>query len=168
MGFAFESDLSAYTPLLPYYIYSLLFINFQSLNVLYSNISVQMAALAIRFGLLLILGSLSSPQAISHPKLHESVLVDLHEQWMSKHRRNYANDTEKTMHFEIFKDNVKYVNNFNKYGNQRYKLGINRFADLANEEVVSDYTIDILKSTDWASTTAEITFYVRRCNYCPS
>ena len=77
---------------------------------------------------------------------------------MSQHGRSYANDTKKTMHFEIFKDNVKYVENFNKYRNQTYKLGINRFVDLMNEEVVNYYTTGMLKPTDWASTTIELPF----------
>ena len=90
-------------------------------------------------GAMLILGSCSS-QAMSHSTLHEAALVDLHEQWMSQHERTYANNAEKKMRFTIFKDNVKYVEKFNKDGNQTYKVGINNFADLTNEEILSHFT----------------------------
>ncbi|XP_062094381.1 ervatamin-B-like [Humulus lupulus] len=67
--------------------------------------------------------------------LHESALIAMHEQWMVEHERTYANDTEKKSRFEIFKNNLNYIDKFNhEKPNRTYKLGINRFADLTYQE----------------------------------
>jgi KDEL-tailed cysteine endopeptidase len=69
-------------------------------------------------------------------KLHELGLsmYEKHEQWMTRFGRTYPNDTEKSKRFEIFKYNVEYIEAFNKVGNRTYKLGINAFSDLTNDE----------------------------------
>ncbi|PON56386.1 Cysteine Protease [Parasponia andersonii] len=88
--------------------------------------------------LFLILGTWAS-QGMSR-KLHEAALVDMHEQWMAQYERTYADNNEKEMRFEIFKNNLNYVENFNKEGNRTYKLGINTLADLTNEEFLIYFT----------------------------
>ncbi|PON68373.1 Cyseine protease [Trema orientale] len=88
--------------------------------------------------MLLILGTWTS-QAMSRT-LHEAALVDMHEQWMSQHGRTYANIAEKEMRFEIFKDTVNYVEKFNEDESQTYKLGINNYTDLTNEEFLTYFT----------------------------
>lgn len=46
---------------------------------------------------------------------------------------------EKERRFEIFKDNLRFVDEHNKGTNQTYKLGLNKFADLSNEEYRAMY-----------------------------
>jgi hypothetical protein len=58
-----------------------------------------------------------------------------HEQWMATYGKVYADAAEKERRFEIFKDNVEYIESFNTAGNTPYKLSVNKFADLTNEEL---------------------------------
>ncbi|CAH2051043.1 unnamed protein product [Thlaspi arvense] len=67
-------------------------------------------------------------------QLQEASMYDRHEQWMEKHGRVYKDAAEKERRFNIFKDNVKFIETFNRASNRPYILGINRFADLTNEE----------------------------------
>ncbi|OMO65327.1 hypothetical protein COLO4_31318 [Corchorus olitorius] len=71
--------------------------------------------------------------------LDEAVLAEKFTQWMAQHGRTYAMKEEEDSRFEIFKNNMEYIENFNKMGNQTYKLGLNEFADLANEEFLASY-----------------------------
>ena len=57
-----------------------------------------------------------------------------HEEWMAQHGRVYKDAVEKEQRFKIFKANVEYIETFNKGGDRKYKLGINQFADMTNEE----------------------------------
>nr|GMD06788.1 ervatamin-B-like [Ipomoea batatas] len=66
--------------------------------------------------------------------LEEKSLVQLHEKWMARHARSYKNDVEKNERFNIFKQNLKFINSFNKAGNRSYKLGLNKFSDMSPEE----------------------------------
>ncbi|XP_027911567.1 ervatamin-B-like [Vigna unguiculata] len=67
-------------------------------------------------------------------KLHETSLRERHEQWMQVHGKVYKNTAEKEKRFQIFKDNVEFIESFNAAGNKPYKLGVNHFADLTVEE----------------------------------
>lgn len=60
-----------------------------------------------------------------------------HKSWMACYARVYTDDAEKERRFNIFKDNVKFIESFNKAGNRPYKLAINEFADQTNEEFQS-------------------------------
>ncbi|KAK9150490.1 hypothetical protein Syun_008799 [Stephania yunnanensis] len=64
----------------------------------------------------------------------EITMLARHEQWMYLHGRVYKDATEKEKRFNVFKENVKYIEQFNKGGNHPYKLSVNEFADLTNEE----------------------------------
>ncbi|CAL5411387.1 unnamed protein product [Camellia sinensis] len=81
---------------------------------------------------LLVLGLWAS-QAMSRT-LYEASMSERHEQWMVDHGRVYQDDAEKEMRFKIFNDNVQFIESFNSAGNRPYKLSINQFADLTNEE----------------------------------
>ena len=54
--------------------------------------------------------------------------------------RTYENKLEKEKRFQIFKDNLEYIESFNNAGNRSYKLGINEFADLTREEFLAAHT----------------------------
>ncbi|KAL8038161.1 hypothetical protein ABFX02_11G086000 [Erythranthe guttata] len=66
--------------------------------------------------------------------LPDASMVERHEQWMVQYGRTYKNDAEKAKRFNIFKDNVEYIQSVNEAETRTYKLAINKFADLTNEE----------------------------------
>lgn len=63
----------------------------------------------------------------------------IYESWLVKHRKNYNALGEKEKRFEIFKDNLKFVDEHNNAGESTFKLGLNKFADLTNDEFRSKY-----------------------------
>nr|CAD1834892.1 unnamed protein product [Ananas comosus var. bracteatus] len=69
--------------------------------------------------------------------------ITMFEDWMSEHGRAYVNAKEKQQRYEIFKNNVKYIEGFNKVGGRSYTLGVNQFSDLTNEEFVKTYAAGI-------------------------
>ncbi|KAI8000111.1 Ananain [Camellia lanceoleosa] len=67
-------------------------------------------------------------------------MLDMHEQWMTRHGRVYKDTEEKNARFQVFKDNLQHINAFNEGVDRGYKLGVNKFADLTNEEFRASYT----------------------------
>nr|GLL30372.1 cysteine proteinase precursor [Ipomoea trifida] len=98
-----------------------------SITMAYSNSSLKLlVALALVFA--------TSAYLATSRTLFDSLMVVRHEQWMAQYGRVYENEVEKTKRFNIFKENVEYIESFNKAGTKPYKLGINAFADLTNQE----------------------------------
>ncbi|XP_019186359.1 PREDICTED: ervatamin-B-like [Ipomoea nil] len=64
-------------------------------------------------------------------------MVKRYEQWIVEYGRVYANETEKVKRFDIFKENVNFIDSFNQAGNETFTVGINEFADLTNDEFKS-------------------------------
>ena len=62
----------------------------------------------------------------------------MYETWLVKHGKAYNALGEKEKRFEIFKDNLKFIEEHNS-ANRTYKVGLNRFADLTNEEYKAMY-----------------------------
>lgn len=62
----------------------------------------------------------------------------LYEQWLARHGKAYNGIGEKEKRFDIFKDNLKFIDEHNTE-NRTYKVGLNQFADLTNEEYKSAY-----------------------------
>ncbi|KAG6652482.1 probable cysteine protease RD21B [Carya illinoinensis] len=69
----------------------------------------------------------------------ESDMRAMYEAWLVKHAKAYNALGEKEARFEIFKDNLRFIDGHNKMENRTYKVGLNRFADLTNEEYRSIY-----------------------------
>ncbi|XP_073309877.1 cysteine proteinase mucunain isoform X2 [Primulina huaijiensis] len=70
----------------------------------------------------------------NNPNLRsENHVRTLYEWWLAKHGKTYNGLGEKDKRFDIFKDNLKFINEHNA-GNRTYEVGLNRFADLSNEE----------------------------------
>ncbi|KAH1252151.1 Cysteine protease XCP2 [Glycine max] len=65
-------------------------------------------------------------------------LIELFESWMSKHGKIYQSIEEKLLRFEIFKDNLKHIDERNKVVSN-YWLGLNEFADLSHQEFKNKY-----------------------------
>nr|GMC70039.1 senescence-specific cysteine protease SAG12-like [Ipomoea batatas] len=57
-----------------------------------------------------------------------------HQQWMAYHGKVYVDTSEADMRFNIFKNNVERIETFNAGPDKGYKLGVNKFADLTNDE----------------------------------
>ncbi|TXG55047.1 hypothetical protein EZV62_020303 [Acer yangbiense] len=83
--------------------------------------------------LIFVLGAYWVPQAMSRT-LQDVSMYERHDQWMARYGRVYSNNDEKEKRFQIYKENVALIESFNKANNKPYKLGVNEFADLTNEE----------------------------------
>ncbi|KAJ4773379.1 hypothetical protein LUZ62_057636 [Rhynchospora pubera] len=64
----------------------------------------------------------------------ESELRKLYDLWLSRYERSYNALGEKERRFSIFKDNLMFIDAHNSKPSQSYRLGLNRFADMTNEE----------------------------------
>ena len=64
--------------------------------------------------------------------------IDLFESWMAKHGKVYRSLEEKLHRFEVFRDNLKHIDERNKKISN-YWLGLNEFADLSHEEFKNMY-----------------------------
>lgn len=77
-------------------------------------------------------------------------LFALYRRWLTTHRPHLidsgngnwdrGNDNALLKRFHIFKNNARYIHESNKRSNVTYTLGLNKFADLSNEEFRSMYT----------------------------
>ncbi|XP_058197665.1 ervatamin-B-like [Rhododendron vialii] len=81
-------------------------------------------------------GILASQLVVASSRLinEENSMLEMHQQWMSRHGRVYKDEQEEGARFKIFKDNVDRINAFNSGADKGYKLSVNQFADLTNEE----------------------------------
>ena len=89
--------------------------------------------------LLLIVTIGTSGSTVHSRKLQESSLSERHEKWIAKYGKVYKDVLEKEKRFEIFKKNVEFIESFNSDGTKIYKLGINKFSDLTNEEFKANH-----------------------------
>jgi len=65
-------------------------------------------------------------------------LIELFESWMSRHGKIYESIEEKLLRFEIFKDNLKHIDERNKEISN-YWLGLTEFSDLSHQEFKNKY-----------------------------
>ncbi|KAL6853988.1 hypothetical protein ACP4OV_020017 [Aristida adscensionis] len=105
-----------------------------------STAPVKAAPLALLVVLLCLghqLGSCSSELSIvgySEEDLSSPTrLFDLFERWLSRHGKAYASMEEKLRRFEVFKDNLRHIDETNRRVSS-YWLGLNAFADLTHAE----------------------------------
>ncbi|XP_059283307.1 zingipain-2-like [Lycium ferocissimum] len=89
---------------------------------------------------LFVIFGMYASQVTSRNLQESSSMLEKHELWMARHGKTYENDAEKAKRLNIFKENVKFIESFNKNGTKPYKLGINKFADLTSEEFLKYYT----------------------------
>jgi KDEL-tailed cysteine endopeptidase len=70
--------------------------------------------------------------------LQDGPMYERHEQWMGRYGKVYKDPQERETRFKIFTENMNYIEASNNARNNKlYKLGINQFADLTNEEFVA-------------------------------
>ncbi|MGI4329235.1 C1 family peptidase, partial [Klebsiella pneumoniae] len=65
-------------------------------------------------------------------------VMAMYESWLLKHGKSYNAIGEKEKRFQIFKDNLRFIDEHNAES-RTYKVGLNRFADLTNDEYRSMY-----------------------------
>ncbi|CAI8609304.1 unnamed protein product [Vicia faba] len=82
--------------------------------------------------ILLSLITLSLALDISSERSNKEVMR-MYEKWIVKHQKVYNDLGEKNQRFEIFKDNLKFIDEHNAE-NHTYKVGLNKFADMSDEE----------------------------------
>eukprot|EP01018_Ginkgo_biloba_P029126 Gb_19399 [translate_table: standard] len=70
--------------------------------------------------------------------LDEDRKFNLYESWLVKHKKVYNSLEEKQQRYEIFKDNLGFIEAVNQK-NQSYWLGLNEFADMSHDEFKSKY-----------------------------
>lgn len=63
----------------------------------------------------------------------------IYEKWLAEHGKAYNALGEKEKRFVIFKDNLRFIEEHNNSENRTYKVGLNQFADLTNEEYRAMY-----------------------------
>ncbi|GFS29383.1 granulin repeat cysteine protease family protein [Actinidia rufa] len=66
-------------------------------------------------------------------------VMAMYQSWLVEQGKSYNSLDEKEMRFEIFKENLRIIDNHNADANRSYSLGLNRFADLTDEEYRSTY-----------------------------
>lgn len=76
--------------------------------------------------------------AFAVPARTDEEVRELYENWLKKHGRSNNLLEASDGRFEIFKDNLKFIDEHNA-GDHSFRLGLNRFADLTNEEYRSTY-----------------------------
>ncbi|KAJ3698943.1 hypothetical protein LUZ61_002648 [Rhynchospora tenuis] len=78
------------------------------------------------------LSSLSSAQLRSEEEVRR-----LHDSWVAEHGRSYNSAEERELRLSVFRDNLQFIDQHNAEadaGMHTFRLGLNRFADLTNEE----------------------------------
>ncbi|KAG9442041.1 hypothetical protein H6P81_017895 [Aristolochia fimbriata] len=64
-----------------------------------------------------------------------SMMSKRHEEWIAKYEQVYKDSAEKEKRFQIFSENVELIEAFNNNaGGNTFKLRVNEFADLTNQE----------------------------------
>ncbi|MCL7034570.1 hypothetical protein MKW94_008633 [Papaver nudicaule] len=75
--------------------------------------------------------------AFRNVDVYESSMKEQHERWITRHNRMYENEVEKERRYQIYKNNVERIEQWNKNAarnNLSYRLGVNKFADLNEDE----------------------------------
>ncbi|XP_015881325.3 senescence-specific cysteine protease SAG39 [Ziziphus jujuba] len=90
----------------------------------------------IRVASILILGALAY-EASARSLQDASSMAARHDEWMARFGRVYKDTNEKEKRFKTFQENVERIEAFNAAAKKAYKLSVNGFADLTNEEFKS-------------------------------
>ncbi|CAI0444842.1 unnamed protein product [Linum tenue] len=105
--------------------------------------SNNLVLLSAAFLLLVLLAAMCPTKTTCRQLDDDQIIMRLkHEDWMVKHSRSYKDEAEKERRLLIFNDNARLVEAFNNNNNGKnagFKLGLNKFADLTNEEFRSTY-----------------------------
>ncbi|XP_057838131.2 zingipain-2 [Cryptomeria japonica] len=92
-----------------------------------------MGSQRITLSLFFLLGLFSSVVCNTQEIQSEDGLLKPFDNWCKQHSKTYR-DEEKVLRFQVFKENLLYIEEHNKRANSTFKLGLNVFADLKYEE----------------------------------
>jgi hypothetical protein len=94
----------------------------------------------VTFALDMSIISYDTTHAVKSPWKSDDEVKSMYEEWRVKYGKlnNNLNESKNDKRFEIFKDNLKFIDEHNAV-NRAYKVGLNRFADLSNEEYRAMY-----------------------------
>ncbi|KAK7386410.1 hypothetical protein VNO78_26623 [Psophocarpus tetragonolobus] len=68
----------------------------------------------------------------------DNEVMTMYEEWLVKHQKVYNGLGERDKRFQVFKDNLRFIQEHNAQNNS-YKVGLNKFADITNEEYRAMY-----------------------------
>lgn len=68
----------------------------------------------------------------------DAEVMEIFQSWLVKHGKVYNGIGENEKRFEIFKENLRFIDEHNSQA-RTYKVGLNKFADLTNEEYRAKY-----------------------------
>nr|CAB3485977.1 unnamed protein product [Digitaria exilis] len=103
------------------------------------------SATSLAAAALLLLVSLAAAvdmSIVSYGERSEEETRRMYAEWMATHGRTYNALGEEERRYEVFKDNLRYIDEHNAAadaGLHSFRLGLNRFADLTNEEYRATY-----------------------------
>ncbi|XP_012572291.3 P34 probable thiol protease-like [Cicer arietinum] len=88
--------------------------------------------------------------SLSSESSYEDVF-ELFQMWKKEHGREYGNKEEMENRFEIFKSNLRYINEMNAKRNSplQHRLGLNKFGDMSPEEFSKTYLSEIQMRSNW-------------------
>lgn len=109
----------------------------QSLSLLFLFVSLSISSAAVLASDMSIV-SYDEKHGVAGERSDDEVR-SLHSAWMAKHGKSYNALGETERRFQIFKDNLRYIDEQNALPNRSFKLGPNRFADLDNDEYRKAY-----------------------------
>lgn len=64
-------------------------------------------------------------------------LKDEFDKWIKETQKRYNNEAERLRRFEIFRTNYQFINSSNNNPDTTFKLGLNEYADLSNQEFLA-------------------------------
>ncbi|CAN6277159.1 unnamed protein product [Urochloa humidicola] len=105
----------------------------------YSTASLAAAAALL---LLVSLAAAADMSIVSYGERSEEETRRMYAEWMATHGKTYNALGEEERRYEVFKDNIRYIDAHNAAadaGVHSFRLGLNRFADLTNEEYRATY-----------------------------
>jgi hypothetical protein len=92
--------------------------------------------------LLLPLAAAADMSIVSYGERSEEETRRMYVDWMARHGKAYNAVGEEERRYQVFKDNLRYVDRHNAAadaGVHSFRLGLNRFADLTNDEYRATY-----------------------------
>ncbi|KAG2683978.1 hypothetical protein I3760_10G058800 [Carya illinoinensis] len=106
--------------------------------------------------------------------LSEERVIELFQRWREKHKRVYEHEQEAEKRFDIFRRNLNYIiekNARRESPSNAHRLGLNRFADMSNEEFREVYLSKVKKPFNKKSNTLisrNMQQKLRSCDDVPS
>ncbi|XP_047066075.1 oryzain alpha chain-like [Lolium rigidum] len=107
-----------------------------------SSRSLLASAAAVLLLLLLSLAAAADMSIVSYGERSEEETRRVYAEWMAQHGRTYNALGEEDRRFQVFRDNLRYIDQHNTAadaGLHSFRLGLNRFADTTNQEYRARY-----------------------------